>query len=355
MKDDGIILTDEMKAYIDANWDKQQLIKIVKHIFKNEKLDGRSKEGAATIEYITSKGYSYKTTKADKRIVDLTDEMKEFIYANSLLKPYEIARIIFKNEKINQFSKESIVVQDFLKRTNPSFLQNKDEIERDIYNPPKTFSKMWTMICKANNRFIEEDKINQATREKVNKCLEFMQTTRFLITAGNYRKTQERELFVTEYIKAVWDKDDLTTDEVNLYINLCQEYVTQLRTELIITKLNGILEETTDDDAENRRMSMTLAETIGQKTKEIDASVNRQKRLVEMLSGKRAERRKLKTASSKSLVSLVEAFKEEEGRKEMLRFAELNKQLVEKEITRQMGFDEWECSVFGISPEEILE
>ena len=40
-------------------------------------------------------------------------------------------------------------------------------------------------------------------------------------------KVEDQELFEAEFIRATWDKPDLSADEVNLYVNVCVDYINQ--------------------------------------------------------------------------------------------------------------------------------
>lgn len=350
-----LVLTDEQKAFVSAQWDKMDLMEIVRHIFKNDNLDGRSKEGALVRSFMREKGLTYKTSGYEKKAdIELTEEHKEFVlkYANDM-KPYEIARVVFKDEKLHQFSKESVAVQNFLKKTNPSLLRKDEEVTDDDYSPPKTFSKCWRRICEVTAQFIEEDKLNVKTRKCVEKALEFLQTPRFILTATNHRNLSERNIFEAEYLRAVWDKPDLTADEINLYISLTNEYVIQDRIHRIVGKLNMLLENVTADP--DGKISISLSEAIKGKSEELHRSLARQENFVSVLSGKRSKRIESQTARAKSLVSLVEAFRDEAERKNALRLAEIRRKAVQDEMTRLENMDEWECRVFGISKEEIEE
>jgi len=354
-KSTKITLTDEQKKFIDGNWDKMDLMEVVRHIFKNDNLDGRSKEGSAVRDYMREKNFTYKTSGYEKKAdIELTEEHKEFAikYAKDM-KPYEIARVLFKDDTLHQFSKEAFAVQFYIKQTNPALLRKDDEATDEDYSPPKTFKACWRRICEVTAQFIEEDKLNVKTRKCVEKALEFLQTPRFVLTATNLRNVSERSIFESEYLRSVWDKPDLTADEINLYISLTNEYVIQDRVNRIVGKLNFILENVTSDP--DGKVSISLSEAIKGKSEELHRSLSRQQDFVKDLSGKRSTRIAAQTARAKSLVSLVEAFRDETERKNAIRLAELRKKAVVDEMTRLENMDDWECRVFGISKEEIEE
>ncbi len=103
-------LTDDNKKFLDANWKTMDLAEMTRTVFKDDTLRGNSKEGRVISQYLLTKGFQYKTTAKPKREnIELTEQNKEFIinYAKDM-KPYEMARVIFKDEQLHQFSKEAL-------------------------------------------------------------------------------------------------------------------------------------------------------------------------------------------------------------------------------------------------------
>ena len=350
----GVVLTKEQKDFIDGHWNKMDLMEMVRHIFKDDNLKGTSREGRAVREYLVSKNYNYQTSAYTKREIALTDEHKEFAikYAKDM-KPYEIARVIFKNDKITPTSKESHVVQEHIKSVNMNLIQKDDEFTDEEYVPPKTVKKLLESINRVTMQDFDESKLNVKTKKAIDKALEFMHAPRFVQTVNNLKNVSERIIFESEYIRAVWDKPDLTNDEINLYISLVNEYVIQNRLHRITTKLNMILESVTED--KDGKISMALSDSIKGKSEELHQSLNRQSAFVKDLSGRRADRQKMQTARAKSMVSLVEAIRAEQERKNTIRLGELRKKAVKDEGERLESFEEWEVRIFGISKEEVIE
>lgn len=348
-------LTEEQKKFINENYDKLDSLDITRSIFNNPDLSGRSSEGEAVRLYMRTNNLPYKTKiHVKKPDIELTEEQKEFIleYAKDL-KPYEVARVIFKNEQLHQFSKESLTIQEYIKSVNPALLRRDDEFTDQEYSPPRTFTKTWKRICEVTAQFVEENKLNKRTRICVEKTMEFLQTPRFIQTTNNYKNISERLIFESEYIRAVWDKPDLGADEINMYISLVNEYIIQDRIQRMIGKLNALLEGVTQDA--DGKISISLSDAIKGKSEELHRSLQRQQSYVTDLSGKRSKRMEQQTAKAKSLVALVDAFKEEDERKAAVLHAERRKQLVKNEMERLETFEEWECRIFGITKEEILE
>ena len=61
------------------------------------------------------------------------------------------------------------------------------------------------------------------TREEIDNaasCIKFLGAPRFIQVINTYSGSEDRRLFEAEFIRSVWDKPDLTSEELNLYINV---------------------------------------------------------------------------------------------------------------------------------------
>lgn len=349
----GVQLSAAAQKFIDDNWDSLPVMEITRHVFKDDELDGRSKEGRAVKKYMKDCGYSWTTSKIEKREnISLSEEQKQFILENAVnMKPLEIARLLFNDPSLHQFSKEALAVQETIKETNPNILIQHGEFTDEVYKPPKTFSKTIKKINESANLELEEGKLNLKAKKFVESLLGYLHNTRFIQTMNCFNSVSERQLFESQFIAQIWDKPDLSVEEINLYINLCNEYVIQARIHKIIGTLNDILDKVTDD--KDGKISMSLSDAIKSKNEEYNSSVNRQNKLVNDLSGKRSNRLNMKIAANKSIVSLVEAMQQKEERKKMVDLAELRRKAVKEEMEAFETLEDFTARIFGVDDEEM--
>ena len=61
--------------------------------------------------------------------------------------------------------------------------------------------------------------------DNVESCIRFLGAPRFIQVINTYTSGSDRKLFEAEFIRTVWNKPDLTSDELNLYINVCMDYI----------------------------------------------------------------------------------------------------------------------------------
>ena len=186
------------------------------------------------------------------------------------------------------------------------------------------------------------------------KCIErlitFLHSPRFLQVINSYITKQSRELFEAEYIRSTWDKPDLTSDELNLYVNVCMDYVNLKEIEQHKQKLNLMF-----DDAEGQNeLTMRLTEMLKTKAEEYNQCINRIDKMLAKLNGERAKRVANQQQRNASIISLVQLFQDEEERKLMIKMAEMQKQVVRKEADELEKMSDWKARVLGISKEDAI-
>ena len=161
---------------------------------------------------------------------------------------------------------------------------------------------------------------------------------------------KDRELFEAEFIRATWDKPDLTSDEINLYINVCVDYINLKNISSHIEKLNTMFNEVEDQ----QDMTVRLAEVLKSKTDEYDKCEKRMESLIKKLNGDRSERLKNKSKENATIISLVKNFQVEDERRRMVELAEMQKKLVDEEVTRLDNMESWKARILGISKNDAV-
>ncbi len=344
-----IILTEDQQKYILENWSRVPLLELTKIAFNNPKAKGTSAEGLAVREFLGSK--KPKTTAWEKREFTLTEDNKLFINNNPLMRPIEIARIIFNNQAIEPLSKEVLEVRKYQDSLHLENVDNQDLPVED-YSAPTHLVHVVSKI----NTFVHKDlklegmPMNQ--KKMVESLRNFLRAPRFLQMINAYVSNKNRRVFEEEFVRAVWDKPDLTPDELNLYINLCSNYVQMIT----ILRHLDMLNERYEKDIFNtdKNVSQALAEMIKAKTDELNKCDKRQSELVNDLQGKRSVRMKEKKNASTNIANLIEWFRDYENRQSALKWAEEQRQEAEKELDKLMSLPEMKAQILGLSESELL-
>ena len=107
---------------------------------------------------------------------------------------------------------------------------------------------------------------------------------------------------------------------------------------------------------ERRRLSisMALVEAINTAQTEYNQCVNRQNKLLESLKEKRSDKLKKQLQENASILNLVEMWKEEESRKQLIQLTELRKKTLKSEIEKLSGMDEVKARIMGLTDDEAL-
>ncbi len=347
-------LTDDQKEYIKKNVNKvTNLNELTQKCFRDDDLDGRTKEGRAVRKYLIENNIDYKTTRRkpqDK--IELNDSQKEFIMqqAQEGMSSLEIAKLIFPEKRVKPLSNEQRTVLAHINEVNPDFVPSQDSAAVTDYVPPKSLSRVVKKINDSTGLGLDDSKLNRQKQICIEKLQINLSNSRFLKIINNYLNKGDRELFEQEFIRLSWDKPDLTADEINLYLNVCKEVINLEVVSAHLNKLNEMF-DVADDQTE---MTVRLAEIIKAKSQEYHQCETRIENLTKKLQGDRAERMKKNQKDNASFLAIVQMFQEEEERKNMVRMAEMQKKLIKEEAERMEGMAEWKARILGINQDDAI-
>jgi hypothetical protein len=356
-------LTQEQEKAIINLWDNHpndppSLLELVKIAFPNvENADGRSKEGKAVkaflaVQDLKARGsHQYKP----KGLLELTVDREEFITNNVLtMKPLDIAKAAFNNDKLTTLSQEARTVIEYIKTLDPKLVysQRDDNDETvDAYKAPKTFLTMVARINRYIADKINKDKMTGAQKREVNAIMGYLFTYRFNHQINTYQSETDRDLFESSFVRYTHNKSDLTQEEVDQYIVLCTEIVISSSIQETIQMMQLQIDQEIEG---GNRIPMTLIEANNTARTEYNQCVNRQQKLLNDLKVKRSDRLSKQIRDNASILNLVQLWREEESRKKMIHLAELRKETLKKEIGKLTSMDEIKAKIFGISDEEVL-
>ena len=344
-----IILSKEQKQYIRDNFKKTpNLLDLTKAVFQDEDLDGRSKEGRAVKKFLAEQSMDYKTSAWDKvEDIELTDHQIEFAkqQAKNGLSAFQIAEMIWPEMSVKRFSKQHVAVLDFLREYEPAYVHDSESAVNRVYAPPKLLSTGLNKVNEFCFADLREDKLTHDDTNCIECLIKSLSAPRFIQVISNYSNMKDRQLFEAEFIRATWDKPDLTSDEINLYINVCVDYINLKNISSHIEKLNSMFNEVEDQ----QDMTVRLAEVLKSKTDEYDKCEKRMESLIKKLNGDRSERLKNRSKENATIISLVKNFQVEDERRRMIQLAEMQKKLVDEEVTRLDNMDSWKARILGIS------
>jgi phage gpG-like protein len=346
-------LTEDQKEFIKENAFRiSDLAELTRATFMNESLDGRTKEGRAVRAFLATQEIEYSTKHVSKKEdVVLREEQKDFIRANCGpdVSSLELAKLVFSDNSIKHLSKAFWAVHEFIEEEGLDLAEEETALSVK-YTPPKAESRIIKKINDCVGVEITEDKMTVQYKRSISALGKFMSAPRFLQVIETYTSIDDRDLFEAEFVRATWDKPDLTTDEINLYINVCMDYIHLKRIQSAMNKLNRMFDEAEDQ----QDLTVRLAELLKTKSEEYNQCEKRMESLISKLQGDRSKRIQSQVAKNASILNLVQLFQEEEERLIMVKMAEMQKKVVRKEADKLESMPEWKSRVLGISKDDII-
>ena len=355
-------LNDEQQALIIKTWnDKkenppslQELTQIVFPEIPN--IDGRSVYGKAVKKFLASRDLKVKTKSeyTPKDRVEFTQEQKDFLTNNAtMMTPVDLARSLFNNYTLSNLSIESRSVEEYL-NTLPKQIRavQTEEEQQGDYKPPKNQERAMVRVNKYVLDGIDKDKITAKQKKELNSLISYLHTYRFLHQIGTYLDSVDRDLFESSFIRYTYDKSDLTQEEVDQYIVLATEVVISSNIQETIQTLQEQINMEMDS---GQKIPMTLVEAVTSARTEYNQCVGRQQKLLNDLKVKRSERMQKQVKDNASILNLVQMWKDEETRNEMLKMAEMRREVLKGEIGRLSSMDDVKARIFGLTEEDVLD
>jgi len=368
MNNENYILTNEQKQSLtrvkDSIVSGQEnvdisLIHLIQDVAGLTGKDGRSKEGRAVKSFLSEIDLNAIPASEYQKVdrPELTEEHKEFIRNNrGTMKYVEMSRILFGNESLTSLSVEVRMVSQYCKNlVGEDF--DEGQAEHGVtfqYKPPKHPDRVLSKINKyILDSGIDKEKIAPRQKKDIEKLMGYLHTFRFVHQISNYNNETERELFESSFVRYTYNKPDLTQEEVDQYIVLSGEVVIASNIQRRVGRLTNLLDETAMDN-EGRRISMSLVEAISTAQNEYNSCVNRQHKLLSDLKQKRSDRLSKQIHDNASILNLVETWKEEQARKELIKMADLRKKVIKETVDELSTMDQVKARIFGLSEEDAI-
>jgi len=223
-----IELTKEQQLTILNLWntrpdDPPSLIELTEAAF-GPTADSRSIQGRAVRNFLVTRDMKYSVEGyKKKKPVELTDEQKAFITQNAeKTGVLEMSKFLFKDATLTAVDMETRAVSAFIKslsEQNPK-LAEVESFDEVGYRPPRSIEQASARVNKYILNCITQEERNKNT--KIQTCLRALirccHQQRFVFLMNQLSNTDDRELLEGRFISFVWDKPDLTEEEIDLYI-----------------------------------------------------------------------------------------------------------------------------------------
>lgn len=364
MESDEIELTEEQKVAALSLWESKpddsrpSMTEMTIHIFGPD-FDGRSRQGRAIKRYFA--GLAIKPRPAQdrqpKEKIILTPDQKEYILNNlETMSAVEMSRSLFSNPAINNLNIEARTVNEYIKELGAAKpFSSTDEVPSGEWKAPNTTERTLARI----NRYLkmaplDKDKLSVRQTKDIRSLMRYLNIFRLEKQIQTYVTQSDRELFESVFIRYTFDKGDLTEEEVDQYMILANEAVKERKIQARGEKLEIILEGQTGDGEEKAKISISLVEAMGKCQAEYSACIKRQQDLVNSLKEKRSDRISKTARENASILNLIELWRAEKTRVDLIKLAQIRKDKVKEEIDRLSSMDDVKCRIMGLTREEAL-
>jgi phage gpG-like protein len=348
-------LTEDQKQVVIENCkNTTDLTQLTQLAFPEiDNIDGRSKQGRAVRAFMLESGIDYATKHVyPKDEIKLSSVQQEFA-SNSTqdgMSALQIAIVLFPDIRVTRNSKEYDCVLKYVESQESLVIHPSENAVNKSYSSPKAVSKIIKKINDSCQKEIEESKLSIGERKSIESLGCFLSSPRLVQVINNYDSMEDRNLFEAEFVRATWDKPDLSNDEINLYINVCMDYIHLKNIQGAINKLNRMF-----DDAEDQQdLTVRLAELLKTKSEEYNQCEKRMESLIQKLQGDRSKRISSQHKQNASILALVQLFQEEEERKVMIKIADMQKKAAKKEADNIESMPDWKARVLGVSKDDIV-
>lgn len=336
---------------------------ICKEIFGFDDL--RTNQGRALKDFFISKNIRVKKRPLiQKKEFTLSDEEKKFLVNNKELyeSKVELFRNCFDNPELTLLNIESRAAAAFLDEigyygftANPKYLIDKKHSSTKEYKPPTNINQALSLVNSCVKDAIDAGSMTVREKRDLESLVSYMNKNRYLRQITSYEKPEDRTTFEQSFVSYVYDKGDLTQEELDQYIMLSAEVVSGFQTQKLREKTLRSAEELLDsEDNENKSIGKGLVDHAAQLNTEYNQCIKRQESLFKNLTQKRAERLEELKGRDYNLFNLVEAFREQENREKMLKYADKLREETKEKIKEYDDMSEIEAMFLGMSAEEML-
>jgi hypothetical protein len=181
----------------------------------------------------------------------------------------------------------------------------------------------------------------------------YLHTYRFIAQMNNYISKNDRTLAEDAFIRATHDKPDLEQQDIDQYIEYANQVVNGFKVQRRSEQLSQQLENITTSNDESLKISMSLVEAIGKASTEYHQCLGRQQKLLDDLREKRSARMSKKMQENASILNLIDAWKQEETRLELMAHAEREQAAISAEVDKLSSMSELKARIMGLTKDEI--
>lgn len=351
-KEQQLIVLKEWQARFDNPPAIEELLKLV---WPDKKLTLNHREARLIKQFLVEKELKF-PDKIPKELKELTDEQRQFIENNLNMSDREVAQVLFDKPFLPPMSREARLIRKYKEELRKQGLSLKplDEEEEtaEEYRPPSNVERCCVRInkCVQGAKF-DNKNLTPTQKKQVYAALNHLNSDRFIHHMNLIANSDDRKLFEHVYLKYVYDKPDLSQEDLDQYVILANESVMESSIKRTIAMLEAEQQRSLD---ETGKLQMTIVDSIKVSRDEYNACIKRQQSLFKALTEERSKRLQERIGPQFTLLNMVDAMKNEERRRQIVQEAEKRNDKLKGEIQRLSEMDRIVGSFWGLDSDLVI-
>lgn len=356
-------LNPDQQEIIKKNREESDLLTLTRLAFNDNTLTQYTTEFRNVKRYY-SKLYRNDKNEAKSRatgLVPLSDAQIDYIWNNAFcFKPQEITYQLFPDrlDESDFIRRASQTVGWLIIAFDLEYLGPNPDIleESDKYIPPTHETDVVIRIRNATgNSTIQAGKLDRHQKDCVKSLKQWLSSSRFMAMMNNNKTKELRKIFEDQFIAAVYDKPDLTPQDVNGFMSLCSEYANQLSLENQVDVFEKLAVNAATGEGEDKKFDKNILDSLKSARDQLDRCKDNQHRLRVDLGGSLSKRKEEDARYSSSFAEMVLAVRDKNQRAKLLAAAEAhNRGKLKDEIDKVTNHPQDIAEVFGVNINEIL-
>lgn len=341
---------------IEQKLDPPTLLELTQAAFP-EVTSTRCPECVSVRRFLSEKSLEYeKKRKPKKEEVGLNEELRKQIIELKQLGDNDltIAKKIFDNEDLKTLCNEHRTVTNYLKSLPPAVRERIAPVESKSYRPPKTHIEA---IARVNRCILNCISKEDAEKENIKRCMhkliEYLHSRRISNDCDHIKEVRDKELYEDTLIKYIWDKPDLSQEDIDSYCNVAIKSIDYTK---LVREENQIVESIENNlaDTEGQKINTSLYEQLEYIRKRKDQCIDDQEKIKKALAGSRADRNKGKLGKKATFLDMIQLVQDGSKRQNILSLMDKYKDEMKKEIGRLSSMDSLDFEISGVDPAELL-
>jgi hypothetical protein len=302
----------------------------------------------------------------------LTDDDKKFIVDN-----YNKMSVLQMSFRLNirAENRKCPIISDFIKNANLSLNTSTEEKSVVLAPAPETVEDAVENIIKEETKEAVDDEkpyetitieefanvlrgLNIKVRETLSETekidilfvIHQLESTRYLLNYRSFKRKEHKHLFKEEFIRSMYGKGEMPQEEVNDFIDLCNEVVVQYDIKCRMRELEKLKEKKDINPGQVASIESLLLELQNQYTN----SSKRASEIKRSLGANREQRLKDNRPKDLTISMLIESFHNTEKREALVKLQEKRDKELKNAIKLIDDLDEMKATILGINPEELL-